>query len=146
MIEIVTSSWFTKLPPGHTRIGISRGVPRKVAGGYRRYPQLNPGPWFKSVPAQEYMQLYFQILADLDPVAVVADLADLAEGGVAVLVCFEPPPPSRKWCHRSLVSAWLADSLDMAVPELNHEALGYGWDHPLGPTSRKQGDLFAVGK
>jgi hypothetical protein len=61
-----TSSWFTKLPPGHVGIGISRGVP----AGFEHlanYRKLAPGPWFKSCssPAR-YVERYFgDILAKL---------------------------------------------------------------------------------
>jgi hypothetical protein len=131
-MQIVTSSWFTKLPDGHVRIGISRGVPGG-ATNFKLYRALQPGPWFKDgLAPQEFMMRYFEeVLSPLDPVSVVEDLAYLADGGVAVLVCWEPPPPSTKWCHRSFVSAWLHDALDLEVPELGHE--GFGWDHPLMP-------------
>ena len=138
MTDIITSSWFTKLPRGHVRIGISRGVPGG-ATDFKLYRALQPGSWFKSVSPQEYTMRYFKILTDLDPVSVVKDLAYLADGGTAVLVCWEPPPPSTKWCHRSLVSAWLHDTLNMEVPELGHD--GFGWNHPLLP----QADLFTRG-
>ena len=56
---IATSSWFTQLDPvRYARIGISRGVPR-AQSGYRRYPKLNPGPWFNSVANDEYRRRYY---------------------------------------------------------------------------------------
>lgn len=33
--RIFTASWFTPLPTGHLRVGISRGVPRGLPAGYR---------------------------------------------------------------------------------------------------------------
>lgn len=48
MEQIKTSSWRTKLPAGHVRIGISRGAPRGMKG-YRRYPKLNPGSSFMTM-------------------------------------------------------------------------------------------------
>jgi hypothetical protein len=66
--QIKTSSWFTKLPAHHVRIGISRGVPHQL-GTYLNYRPLAPGPWFRScaTPA-DYKQRYFdEILAPLDP-------------------------------------------------------------------------------
>ncbi len=85
---IKTSSWFTKLPTDHVRIGISRRVPSRQTG-YRRYPELNPGPWFKSVPPAEYVERYFAILNRLNPETVVYELTALAEGGVPTLLCWE---------------------------------------------------------
>jgi hypothetical protein len=135
-----TSSWFSKLPPGHVGIGISRGVPL----GYEHLPtyrKLAPGPWFKSCASPaEYAERYFaEILGKLDPHHVLADLQELADGAEPVLVCFEHPPPSPSWCHRALVSALLSDTLGMVVPELGHEDRGHGWSHPkLHPTLRRQ--------
>jgi hypothetical protein len=131
-----TSSWFTKLPPGHVGIGISRGVP----AGFEHlanYRKLAPGPWFKSCssPAR-YVERYFgDILAKLDPRQVVADLKRLAGEAEPVMVCWEHPPPSPSWCHRALVSAWLFKTIGVAVPEVGHEDAGFGWQHPkLHPT------------
>jgi hypothetical protein len=134
-----TSSWFTKLPPGHVGVGISRSVPTGLKH-LPNYRKLAPGAWFKSCASpQEYAQRYFsEILAQLDPGQVVADLQRLAivpHGGrwpdvEPVLLCWEAPPPAAAWCHRALVSAWLFDTLAMGVPELGHEHLGHGWQHP----------------
>ncbi len=55
---IKTSSWFTRLPENHLAFGISRGTPRGMLAGYRRYPKLNPGKWFNSVSPQDYKRLY----------------------------------------------------------------------------------------
>jgi hypothetical protein len=135
MAQILTSSWFTKLPPGHVRIGISRGRPNQLAT-FLAYQPLAPGPWFKSCAPADFKQRYFdEILALLNPKAVVADLAMMADGGIPTLLCWEAPPPNEAWCHRALVSAWLFDELGLEVPEFGHEALGYGWRHPkLHPT------------
>lgn len=129
--EIVTSSWFEPRDARLAIIGISRGVPRRQPSGYRRYSKLYPGPWFKSVDAQEFCDRYFaEVLGKLDPARVVEDLRAMARGRTAVLVCYEPPPPDKQWCHRALVSAWLMQTLGLAVPELGHEEKGYGWCHP----------------
>ena len=65
MAEIKTSSWFTKLPADHCRIGISRGTPSAQKAPYRNYRQLTPGPWFKTCATpQEYVRLYYsEVLA-----------------------------------------------------------------------------------
>lgn len=128
----VTSSWSTRLPPGHVRVGISRGSPRRQSG-YRRYAALAPGPWFASVSAGEFRRLYMAQLSGLDPEKVLLDLGALAGGLTPVLACFERPPPDPAWCHRGLVSAWLFDTLGIAVVEFGHENEGYGWRHPKLP-------------
>ena len=131
-----TSSWFTKLPPGHFGIGISRGVPKGFEH-HANYRRLAPGAWFKSCssPAR-YRERYFgDILAKLDPRQVVADLQRLAGEAEPVVLCYEGPPPSSSWCHRALVSAWLFETLGLIVRELGHEHRGHGWQHPkLHPT------------
>lgn len=129
---IRTSSWFHKLPDGHTKIGVSRGVPRQTPAGYRMFRKLAPGSWFNSVSAEEYCARYHaESLRPLDPRTVATELLDLAGGGVAVLVCFERAG-GRGWCHRSLAAGWLADELGWTVPELGYECLDQH-EHPLLP-------------
>ena len=129
----VTASWSARLPKGHARIGISRGPPRGHPAGYRMYSKLAPGPWFKTVPADEFCRRYWAQLGRLDPVQVLRDLAELANGGIPALLCFEPPPPDTAWCHRGLVAAWLHDELGIEVHEFGHEHRGGGRMHPKLP-------------
>jgi hypothetical protein len=126
MMTIKTASWFTPLPPDHVRIGISRGVPRHLPAGFRRYARLNPGSWFNSVNADEYDRLYAtEILARLDPAQVRDRLLELAGGRVPVLCCFERGPPAT--CHRALVAEWF-ERAGIVCRELGYEARA---DHPL---------------
>ena len=128
--SVKTSSWFAKLPPGHQRIGISRGTPRNAGAGYRLYRKLAPGPWFNSVGPDEYYQLYRRdILGRLDPRQVAAELATLAGPDVAVLLCFERPG---QWCHRAMAAEWLHQELGLSVPEVGYEELTQD-RHPLMP-------------
>jgi hypothetical protein len=123
---ILTASWFARLPEGHIRIGISRGVPRRLEAGFRRYPRLNPGPWFNSVDADEYDRLYAaEILAPLDPHQVRDELLRLALGRVPVLCCFERGPPAT--CHRALVAEWF-ERAGITCRELGSEGRA---EHPL---------------
>jgi hypothetical protein len=69
MPQIMTASWFAKLPPGATAVGIGRGVPSGKKG-YQRLRELEPGPWFKSLSPKRYLTLYRQILDRLDPSAI----------------------------------------------------------------------------
>jgi len=127
---IKTGSWFADLPPGHRKIGISRGVPRRMDPGYRVYRKLAPGPWFNSVSAEEYYQLYrTEILAPLDPRRIAAELVELARGDVPVMVCYERVGAG-SWCHRALAAEWLAQAVGTPIPEFGYEDLAQE-DHPL---------------
>ena len=120
---IKTASWFSPLPEGHIRVGISRGIPRRTPAGYRVYRKLAPGPWFLSVSAQEYDHRYrTEILGPLDPRVVASELSDLAGGRIPCLLCYERVPYG-PWCHRALAAAWLAEGLGQPVPELGFEDL-----------------------
>ena len=137
-MQIKTSRWFATMPPEHLKIGISRGVPRGMAAGYRIYKTLAPGAWFNSVSADEYRRLYFdEVLGRLDVGRVRDDIAGMADTRTAVLVCYEDPKKFGDWCHRGYVSAWLHDKLGLEVPELGHEAKGFGWHHPMLPATHR---------
>lgn len=130
---IRTSSWYAALPVGHLRIGISRGTPRGLPAGYRRYPKLSPGKWFNSVTPTDYERLYAEeVLRKLDPRRVVDELVQIADGQVPVLVCYEKPdtPVEVDWCHRGLVSVWLHETIGLEVRELGRETCGSGFSHP----------------
>ena len=130
---IKTASWYTKMPEGHIKVGISRGVPHGMAVGYRVYRRLAPGQWFNSTASPaECERLYrAEILAPLNPRDVAAELEDLARGMVPCMVCFERVHnPEGKWCHRALAAEWLAEALGQAVPEVGFEDLPQR-DHPL---------------
>jgi hypothetical protein len=138
--QIYTSSWQTKIDETkYCRIGISRSTPRGQKG-FRRYPKLNPGPWFRSIPDErEWAKRYEgEILAPLDPQTTVDELMTMADGRVPVLLCWEPPEPGDDYCHRGLVAAWLARALKMTVCELGQESEGCGHSHPKLPRSLRK--------
>jgi hypothetical protein len=137
MTEIKTSSWYTEMPEGHVKIGISRGVPRRMSAGYRVYKKLAPGPWFNSVSPEEYDRLYQkEILGTLDPRVIASEMIDLARGNIPVMVCYEPPSGAQ-WCHRAMAALWLAEALGRPVPELGSEQLGQA-SHPLMPAELRR--------
>ena len=109
--------------------------------GYRRYLKLMPGRgWFKtSRTPQEFLKRYYaEVLDPLDPDEVVQELVDIGDGKIPTLLCYEPPEPGEEWCHRSLVSTWLKDTLGLKVFEYGQEREGCGWQHPkLHPTLRR---------
>jgi hypothetical protein len=123
MPQIMTASWFAKLPPGAAPVGISRGVPRSKAG-YQRLHELEPGPWFRSVSPEQYLTRYRQILDRLDPGVIRDQLLDY--GDVPVMLCWEAARDCHagsKWCHRHLVAQWLEDRLGIEVPEVGFPTL-----------------------
>jgi hypothetical protein len=106
-----------------TAVGISRGVPRSHSGSLR-LRELEPGPWFKSVPPQEYLRRYTNILNALDPAEIRDRL--FALGTAPVLLCHERArdiQAGRRYCHRHLVAKWLEDTLEITVQELYHPRL-----------------------
>jgi hypothetical protein len=80
-----------------------------------------------------------EVLDPLDPKKVVKDLLNLADGRIPALLCFEGSEPRRSWCHRSLVSAWLKDTLNLDVFEFGQEIYGCGWEHPKLDASLRKG-------
>lgn len=74
-----------------------------------------------------------EILGNLNPQKVVDDIITLAGEKTPVLLCFESPAHSGKWCHRGLTAAWLQQTLGLCVFEYGHEAEGCGWRHPKLP-------------
>ncbi|PWJ81527.1 hypothetical protein C7441_11059 [Pseudaminobacter salicylatoxidans] len=133
-MRIYTSSWFTNLPPEIQKIGVSRGTPRAYPAGYRRMPELAPGPWFQTANLRDYKQLFFESLSKLDPSKTVAKLEDLSAGKDCALLCYEAPQKDADWCHRGYLSAWLQDSLGLDVFEYGMEDRGAGWKHPKIPS------------
>jgi hypothetical protein len=124
-VQIKTASWFAKLPPGHVRVGISRGTPRGMSG-YRRYSKLEPGPWFKSVTIRQYIVRYNAILNKLDPQRVADEMVALANGGVPVMICYEAASGVHDgacWCHRHLAAQWLEGKLGIVVEEVGFPSL-----------------------
>jgi hypothetical protein len=91
---------------------------------------LAPGPWFRAVEAEEFRHRYLAQMNLLDVAEVLTDLSAMAGGRIPAVLCFERPPPDPAWCHRGLVSAWLADRLGVQVVEYGHEHAGWGWAHP----------------
>jgi hypothetical protein len=136
LLRVVTSSWFTELPPDIVRIGISRGPPRGQRG-YRRLPDLAPGPWHKTASEQEYISLYRTQLEALDPYVMIDRVRTVTAGAsCAALLCFEQAEVRGVWCHRSLAADWLSKALGSVVDEWGYE---HQTAHPLLPPSlRKQ--------
>ena len=109
-----TSGWFKYFGEGW--VGISRSNPRGVAGGYRTYRRLAPGPWFNSVDADTYDRLYHQqILAPLDPCEVWEHLHGLVASHEPILMCFERDETG---CHRRMVARWLKEALGVKIEEI----------------------------
>ena len=138
--QIFTSCWRTAIDETrYCRIGISRSTPRGQKG-YRRYPKLNPGPWFRSIAderawAKRYRE---EIPTPLDAQQTIDELLAMAEGRTPVLLCWEPPEPGDDYCHRGLVAAWLWETAQVKVCELGLESEGCGASHPKLPRSLRK--------
>ncbi len=123
-MRIVTSSWFTRLPAGYLRVGVSRSVPRTVGPGYRRLRMLEPGDWLHAPPAV-FILKYQDLLGRLDAGEIVGRIAKMSAGyEAAALLCYE----RSGWCHRSMAAQWFERELGISVPEYGHEGCGC---HPL---------------
>jgi hypothetical protein len=91
------------------------------------------------VSPREYDRLYrSEILAQLDPTAVAADILALAGGRIPVLCCYESKP-GKEWCHRSMAALWLSNALGRPVPEFGFEHLPQE-EHPFMPAVLRQPD------
>lgn len=120
---IHTASWFTSLPRGFSRVGISRSTPRGYKKEHWIVNQLAPGPWFKTVPPETYLKLYNNILAKLNPQHIADAL--FASGPNPVMVCYESAidiNAGTKFCHRHLAAKWLSDLLGIQVQEIQAPA------------------------
>lgn len=116
------TSNFWQYPIGSNRIVISRAVPRGIEAGYRRYPKLAPGSWFKNPDyknnATAFEKRYFaEILAPLNPSEEWERLHQLAGGNEPVLICWEPLKKTGEYCHRRMVAKWFEEELGVTVPE-----------------------------
>jgi len=123
---IKTASWFVKLPGDHIQVGVSRGIPRGMPAGYKRYRALEPGTWFNSVSIPEYLERYNAILATLDPRKVADELIAAGGGKIPVMLCYESASKIQNgelWCHRHLAAQWLEDKLGVEVIEFGHPNL-----------------------
>ncbi len=114
-----TSSYFQFKGAG--RVGISRGMPRGVPAGFRRYAPLAPGEWLYTTEDQgEYRDKYFAQLGTLDPARVVGDLHRLAGScAVPTLLCFCNLRKMGAWCHRTMAAEWITDKTGLATVELS---------------------------
>jgi len=136
-VQIFTASWFTPLPPDVQRIGISRGTPRGMPGGYRKMAELNPGSWFMSARPSEYYERYYgEILRPLDLAQVLDRFDQLASGKPAVaLLCYERPPfvaETYNLCHRRIVASWIEQHTGTEVAEFLPDGVALGDTVPLG--------------
>lgn len=117
-----TGCHLTYTGPG--RIIISRGNPRGVPGGYRKFMPLAPSAETFSVEGIDaYRPLFEAQLALLDAQATWDHLHRLAEGVEPVLCCFERPPFTKaNFCHRRMVADWFGRELGVTVHEIGHDA------------------------
>ncbi len=65
-------------------------------------------------PHDEYLRLYDQILARLDPRFVLRQIEEFAQGRDAALCCYEKPGD---FCHRHILARWLTEGTGVEVTE-----------------------------
>jgi uncharacterized protein (DUF488 family) len=70
---------------------------------------------FKNDPRPRYLEKFAELLGRQDPNRVIAELTDMADGAVPVILCWENPG---EFCHRNLVADWLKSELGILVPEV----------------------------
>jgi hypothetical protein len=75
----------------------------------RNYPALAPTRAMLKMSSEDYLILYNEILAKLDPEKVVEELGD-----GAILLCYEA---AGKKCHRRYVASWVEMHTGLIVPE-----------------------------
>jgi hypothetical protein len=102
---IKTGAWSAAIPPGHIKVGISRGAPRGAPAGYRLYRKLAPGDWFKSAPPYVYLGKYNLQLARLDPVAAKPTAIAISRRNGSRIACRSPSKRSARRRWRSTASA-----------------------------------------
>lgn len=92
----------------------------KYGAGVPTYRPLAPGPWFKSVTWERYVELYSEQLSALDPRKTFEALERIAAPHEPVLLCWELPPfVGDNHCHRRLVATWFEQRLGLTVPEID---------------------------
>ena len=118
-----TASYYTFKGAG--RVGISRGTPRGVPAGFRKYAPLAPSDYVWETEDQaEYRKRYLAQLAKLDPTRVIANLQRLAgDCAIPTLLCFCNLTKTGAWCHRTMVAEWITDATGLAVVELSPAAV-----------------------
>lgn len=139
---LTTASWFTKLPHGYVRIGISRGpLPPGVDLNTMRHPALTPNHARTGTPPELFHRLYVNRLEALDPEFVLVELQQMAHTRIPVLCAWTTPDSiasGRSGCHRHLAADWFERALDIQVPELGapraFDRFTYWRMHPLAPS------------
>ncbi len=112
---MLLTSYFAKGAKHPGAVSITRFPPKWYTG--HRYLPLAPKPeMLKIGDWEEYRRRYREeILAALDPDAVLWDLGVEGAGHDIVLLCFEK---ERAYCHRRLVAEWFRETKGIRVPEL----------------------------
>lgn len=119
-----------------TPICIARGVPKFFRGEVVH--SVAPYSWMLSdnVSREEYIDAYFnKVLANVNPLELVNQLAKISNGKDVALCCYEKPSD---FCHRHLLAKWLSEKLGIEVKEF--DVVGEPWN-PKNPKV-EQGSLF----
>ena len=131
MVQIVTSSFFTRLPSTYARVSVARWAP-KADRDLPTLRELAPGAWFRRVTVDQYADLYVTQLAALDPCDIIRKIECLGAGRTVALLCWERPN-DENFCHRGFVSWWLKEEMGLNIYEFGRENDGPGPFHPKLP-------------
>jgi hypothetical protein len=115
---MLLTSYFAKSAQHPGAVAIARFPPKWYTGA--RYLPLAPKPEMLQIQDRdEYRRRYREeILAILDPDAVLRDLNVNGSGHDIVLLCFEK---DRAHCHRGLVAEWFFETKGIRVPEISDD-------------------------
>jgi uncharacterized protein YeaO (DUF488 family) len=112
---MLRTSYFAKNARAPGAVSISRFPPHGYTGA--RYLRLAPArDMIKISDWDEFCNQYRnEVLATLDPDAVLRELEELVPEDDIVMLCFEK---ERAHCHRCLVAEWFLETKGIRVPEV----------------------------
>ncbi|MGW5147579.1 DUF488 family protein [Rhodococcus koreensis] len=123
-MNLYTCSYNEYLPNMGLAVRTSNGTPhwfRPVEGQFPYWESVAPKPWTLKWPKDKFIQAYNAQLDHYGPDQLKAEIEQLAtmfDAENLVLLCYEKLSLKGRWCHRTLLAAWLCDNLGIPVEEL----------------------------
>jgi hypothetical protein len=111
---MLRTSYFARSARNPAAVSIARFPPKWYTGA--RYLRLAPAPDMLKIGDWEVFRQRYrdEVLATLDPDAVLRELGELVPGSDIIMLCFEK---ERTHCHRGLVAEWFFETKGIRVPE-----------------------------
>jgi len=112
---MLRTSYFAKSARNPGAVSISRFPPKWYTGAHTF--TLAPAPDMLKIGDWEVFRQRYrdEVLAGLDPDAVLRELEELVPGRDIIMLCFEK---ERTHCHRGLVAEWFYETKGIRVPEV----------------------------